>query len=187
MVILTALLVIGAFLAYRQLNRQIKQSQDHHNEQLRSSLRPLMVVQDVAVRLIPRLTPNSYEIHVAVQNVGAGPALEIEIWAWARVVDAWNSEGERRIRIQQLRDVIDIDHPEFTLRMGGVAAADPPRPLPLTSNGGPVEIEGDFIARGILLYIVLYKDVFGHSFPSSPRSTWRGGLGHQTVSATLAG
>ncbi len=48
---LTALLIIGAFAAYMQMNRQIRQAREHHDDQLRASLRPLVMIPHVESRL----------------------------------------------------------------------------------------------------------------------------------------
>jgi len=183
MVVLTGLLFAAASAAFWQVRQQvelltdqIRLAESHHREQLYASHQPELVFQHAEALLLAGRTKEAYLVGVALQNIGAGPALDVDIRAWARIVPTWITNDELRQSIDQLRDEVDLDRPDIRLRVGGVAAGDPPRLLPMA---GEVEIEGDFVGHGTLLYIAEYSDLFKNQYPRVPRSEWR--VGHAMV------
>ena len=183
MVVLTGLLFVAATVAFWQVRQQvrlladqIRLSESHHKEQLHASHQPVIVFQHVEALLLAGRSKETYLVGVALQNIGAGPALSVDIRGWARIVPDWATNEELQRSMESLRDEVDLDQPDIRLRVGGVAAGDPPRLLPMA---GEVEIEGDFVGHGALLYIAEYTDLFKNQYPRVPRSEWR--VGHAMV------
>ncbi len=169
--VVTAVLAIGAVGAFWQMNRQIRQAREHHDDQLRASLRPLVVIPHVE----SRLTEGRPEFLAWLQNVGPGPALRVEVLAWPRIPSARRDmPTERRREIDRLRASVDIDSPELTARTAGLAPRDKPRGAMLVPE---VDVPiADYVGQhGILVYLVRYEDAFENSFPSKPKSEWMPG------------
>ena len=181
MVVLTAALVAGAFLAYVQIERQIKEGRDQHRNQLRASLRPLVVIPHAEALTTDSHIPTHQNFKVWFQNVGVGPALQVEILGWVRIPShGWDEPAQREAEIESLKAEADIEAPELRGRFGGIPFGERPHPGFLVPQ---VELAvEDYSAKsGVLIYIAIYKDVFENQFPSKPRSEWT--LGHIEISA----
>ncbi len=181
MVVLTAALVIGAFLAAWQVNRQIRQGERQQGEQLRASLRPLVVIPHAeALATDPRI-PKHQVFMAWVHNIGAGPALQVEILGWVRIpLHGWDEPAEREAEVESLKAEADIEAPELRGRFGGIPFGRQPSPGFLVPQ---VELAvEDYAAKlAVLIYVAIYKDVFENTFPSKPKAEWT--LGHIEISA----
>ena len=71
--IFTALLVLGAFLAYTSTKRQIRQTEEHHAKQLRASLRPLVTVPHVECAFAVTASGPEVQLMAWIQNVVQAP------------------------------------------------------------------------------------------------------------------
>ena len=169
--VVTVVLAIAAIGAFWQMNKQIRQGRDQHGEQLRASLRPVVMIPHVETRL----TTGRLEIQAWLQNVGPGPALRVEVLAWARIPSTRpDRPKERRREIDQLRASVDIDSPELTARVGALASGDEARGAMLVPN---VDVPiADYVGQhGILVYLMKYDNVFENSYPSKPKAEWMPG------------
>ncbi len=179
--VLTALLVVGAFVAAWQVNRQIRQGERQHSEQLRASLRPLVVVPHAeAITTDPRIPPHQ-NFKAWIQNIGVGPALQLEILGWVRIPShGWDEPAQRVAEIERLKSEADIEKPELQGRFGSISCGESPRAGFLVPQA---ELTADDYAAkaGVLIYIAMYKDVFENAFPSKPRTEWK--LGHIEIAA----
>ena len=168
---LTALLIIGVVAAYLQMNRQIRQARDQHGEQLRASLRPLVIIPHVE----SRLTEGRPEFLAWLQNVGPGPAMSVEVLAWPRIPTSRpDVPNEWRQEVDRLRADVEFDSPALTARVGALAPGHEPRGAMLVPE---VDVPiADYVGQnGVLVYIVKYQDVFENSFPSKPQAEWKAG------------
>src|SRR3990170_4619437 len=126
--ILTALLVAGAFVAAWQVNRQIRQSERQHVEQLRASLRPLVIIPHAeALATDPRI-PTHQNFKAWIHNVGVGPALQVEILGWLRIPShGWDQPALRVAEIEGLKAEADTEKPELRGRFGAIGSGERPR------------------------------------------------------------
>lgn len=172
--VFTALLVVGAFLAYTSTKRQIKQTEEHHSEQLKASLRPLVTVPHVECAFAVTASGPQVEFMAWMQNVGPGPALQVEIIAWVGVPAAgWDNPSERRSQVEKLKESVDIARPQLSARVGAYMAGDR-SPAPLIQNI-PLEALDYASLSAVLLYTVKYQNIFEDTFPRQPIDDW--GLG----------
>src|SRR3990172_92926 len=79
---------VGAFLAYSQTKNQIKQQSKHHEEQLKASLRPLVAVPHAECVYLFDGALAQMGLLAWLQNVGPGPALDVELLGLLRVPKA---------------------------------------------------------------------------------------------------
>ncbi|MBI1886589.1 MAG: hypothetical protein HYS09_09810 [Chloroflexi bacterium] len=177
-VFVTALLVLAAVAAFLQVERQIRQARKQHRDELRAILRPIVVVPHAEGRTLPGQEVG-IQFKAWLQNVGPGPALNVELRAWPRIpTKVWTDPAGRMNEIEELKTRIGIDDPELSARVGALAAGDPPRAAPLI----PIRhvAAEDYPGRkGILIYTVLYQDTFEERYPSKPKTEWK--VGHVEV------
>ena len=176
--VLTALLVIGAFLAYTSTKRQIRQTEEHHAEQLRASLRPLVTVPHVECAFAVTASGPKVEFTAWMQNVGPGPALQVEIIAWVAVPAAgWDNASERRRQVEEFKKSVDVSRPQLSARIGAYMSGDR-SPAPLIQNL-PLEALDYASQNAVLLYTAKYQNIFEDTFPRQPVDDW--GLGHVDI------
>jgi hypothetical protein len=160
--------VVAAAIAAILLYKDIRQSAAQHREDLRAAHRPLIVVEaPKLVRGVDPQRPGDLALQITSRNVGPGLALDVEIRMWLRHVDGASATPET---IDRLKATLDIDEPEFLIRVGALATADqrtrpvrPRRPIPEPRD------------RPVLFYLPLYRNVFKDAFPSVPREEWQVG------------
>ncbi|HEY5639081.1 MAG TPA: hypothetical protein VIW01_03445 [Dehalococcoidia bacterium] len=181
MVAITILIFAAAVAAAYQVNRQLRQSDRHHREQLHASLRPVLTIFNVECRLSG--SPPVAEFMVWIENVGSGPALNATISAWVRTPQTpWTDLRGRMAEIESLKKAADIDDPDLTVRPAALPGRSDARPFQLIPRRDIVPV--DYAGSGaILLYIANYKDVFGLDRPPGDKKDWE--LGH--VQITLPG
>lgn len=171
--VLTGLLVVGAFVAAFQVNRQIRQGEQQHAEQLKAMFRPLVTIPHAECRLTDG--GRQVEFQAWLENVGTGPAINVNVLGWPRIPStAANRIDEWRAEVDELRAEVDLDSPELIARAAALRAGDQPRGITL-SPAAPVPV-ADYAARhGVILYMVTYSDAFDNHFPSKPRAEWKAG------------
>ena len=128
MVVLTVALVAGAFLAAWQVNRQIRQGERQHRKQLHSSLRPIVVIPHSEVITTDPHIPRHQSVKAWIQNVGVGPALQVEILGWLRIpLHGWDEPAQREAEIESLKADANIEAPELRGRFGSIPFGERPQ------------------------------------------------------------
>ncbi|MCH7483611.1 MAG: hypothetical protein IIA90_00505 [Chloroflexi bacterium] len=175
---MTILIFFAAVGAAVQVNRQIRQAERHHSEQLHLSLRPVLAIPHAESRLNPQ--SGLPEFKVWIQNVGPGPAMNPVISAWVRIPEhGWEAPAERSAEIDSLKSQIDVDEPELTARAAAIVRESPTRPAILIPNRAiPVANYAD--RKGIIIYNVALQDIFENRLPSKPKDERE--LGHIEIS-----
>ena len=178
MVGITILILFAAVGAALQVNRQIRQSERQHREQLHFSLRPVLVIPHAESRLNPQ--SGFPEFVVWIENVGPGPAMNPAIFAWVRIPEhGWDAPAERSAEIDSLKSQIDVDDPELTVRVAAIVSESPTRPAMLVPNREiPAANYSD--RKGIIIYNVALQDIFENRLPSKPKEERE--LGHIEIS-----
>ena len=164
MVGITFLVFIAALIAWRTAQMQ-----------LRSSLRPLVVLNRVA------LDADHLRFLVAVKNIGPGPALNVKVRVWPRIPSVKGNPSEARLReIEAIKRRVDLKAAPYFVALGALGPMDE-QPAFLKRVGdvgadGSVDA-GFFGVGGVILYTIAYQDVFGTTFPRKRRLTGQD-LGH---------
>lgn len=170
-VVLTLALAVAAIAAALQVNRQIRQAQMHHDEQLRFSLRPLVVVSRAECLVVTTSSPQ-VRVKAWLQNVGPGPALQIRIHAWLRVPDAgWDNPAVRVTQINNLKGSVDLDAPDFTARYSALGGSSSPQDGMLVAEAS-VGLDVNASGPPILIYMIWYQDTFENNYPRKPSEQW---------------
>ncbi len=167
----------AAYLAYSQTKQQIKQAAHQHKEQLTSILRPVVILNHLETGLDNDGRNVRIHMEMWVQNVGPGPALQVEFAGWVRAPKAGPFDEARPQEIEEIKAGIDMTKPEFRIRLGAVGSNQCLGPISLVPQVA-VPIIDYAEQAGIMLYIFTYQDVFENQRPSKPREEWL--LGHQT-------
>jgi len=171
---------IGVVVAYLQTKQQIKQAAELHAEQLTSTLRPVINLVHLESGLDNYGGGNVLiRMEMWGQNVGPGPALQVEFTGWVRIPKAPPFDKARPQEIDEIKAQIDRVNPEFRMRLGAIGPNQGRRIelAPLLGIGVPV---ADYAAQaGIMVYFFTYEDVFENERPSKPQEQWV--LGHETI------
>jgi hypothetical protein len=178
----------AAYVAYSQTKQQIaqaalqheqqlKQAEKLHRHQLESTLRPLVIVNHLEGGLDNDGRNIRLHMEMWVQNVGPGPAMQVEFAGWVRTPKAGAFDKARAKEIEEIKAGIDMTKPEFRVRFGAIGSNQCLGPISLVPEVA-VSINDYAEQAGIMLYIFTYQDVFENQRPSKPPEEWR--LGHQT-------
>jgi len=164
--------VLAALLAYFQLRRQVALQR----QEMQNTLRPLVVVQHA--RFVGRA--NGYFLRVHVQNVGPGPALDVEIFGWPRPLRGPNVAPEVRAEADTVAQEINdhIDEPELLLRLGALGPRQEKTEYMALATNTPPDDPPPY--RGMYYYIVKYRDVYDRTYPTKPHRDWK--VGHVGMS-----
>jgi hypothetical protein len=130
-VVLTASL--AAYLAYSQTKQQIKQAalqhqqqikqaSELHAEQLTSTLRPVVILNHLECGLDNDGRNIRMHMDIWVQNVGPGPAMQVELMGWVRVPKSRPFDKARPQEIEAIKAAIDVIEPEFRIRLGAIGS-----------------------------------------------------------------
>jgi len=113
------------------------------------------------------------EAHIEawVENVGPGPALQIEFLGWVRVPTARPFDATRRDEIERMKAEIDWAKPEFRLSLGAVGPNQCLGPISLAPELKTPLLDFDQQAA-VMLYFFTYQDVFENRRPSKPAEEW---------------
>ena len=151
---MTALLVLGAFVAAWQVNRQIRQAGEVHREQLASSSRPFLVIQEL------RLFRS--RVRAVVGNVGVGPAISVSGRAWVFSVEGSGEgtleEAQRGIDAAASEVVGESPHYEMSVTAIGVGKGE--SEWFRTTAARPFNIG----SRAVFRYELDYEDVFENRY-----------------------
>lgn len=171
---------VGAFLAYFQTKRQIReaarqheqqlsQAATHHSEQLTSMLRPVVALRHLEGGLDKYGDMVRAHIDAWVENVGPGPAMQLEFFGWVRIPKAKPFETTRRREIEEMKAQIDRSKPEFNIRLGAIGPNRCIGPVSLAPSSEVQVTAVDFAEQSaVMIYIFKYHDVFENQRPSKP-------------------
>lgn len=160
--------VLLAGLAFFAVQRQIRDAERHHREQLHGSLRPVITIEQAELVRVG----NGVYVEVTIRNVGPGPALDVEITGWVRRLPQQQMPGwEARPYMDAECRAVNLDIPELRLRLGALdSGTSYTERLAAEPELRAVPPGGDF-----LVYFATYRDVFENKFPAKPRSEWHAG------------
>jgi hypothetical protein len=172
----TALLVLGAALAFLGIQWQVRnervnheerltQAQKNHEESLAATFRPIVVVTQSEEFWGTDGNTSGFMLRVCARNIGPGPATDVELKGWAFVPKSRGTDvGSRRDEIDAASASVDFDDPDFFVRLGTLAAGEHrhARPLPWKEKPWPTPL-ADQLA--VLLYSASYKDLRAIEFP----------------------
>lgn len=158
--LLTALLLGAAIFAWNSSQEQIQQTERHFRAAQAMSMKPLLSLPSVV--FVNRFN----SIDVIVKNVGLGPAVEVEIAAWAYPYDPNRPPLEQ---FGEVRERHDPDSPPHLRKpVGPIGSNDQLGPITLIdippfTTDELREVGG----RGALVFRLNYKDVYGAEFSES--------------------
>lgn len=160
----------AAAAAFFAVRRQISAGERQHREQLHASARPLILIREV--RINGPFSGSSTAI--TVSNIGIGPAPSIEIRAWPRSLPSPSvnmPEWDERPYLDETASQVDLDAPELIQRVGGIGAGETATHM-VTDEHPALTYEGEE-AAAFLVYMLIFQDVFGNTFPATPPNEWR--------------
>ena len=160
---------IGAVFAFFAVQRQIKHADEQHWRTLAASYRPSVTVTEATIKQAPG---GGHYVEATIANVGAGPALNVEVHAWLRTASSRGLASHAyRSEIDAASSKVDWGRPFFVHRPGAIGAgAGVTQDLAIESSHVGESVDGDY-----LLYIVFFEDLDEMHFPRKPKEEWECG------------
>lgn len=154
---------LAAFFTYRQL-RETRQTRI-------DSVRPLVHIQNASPQ---RMIGGDFAFGVRVSNVGLGPALQVRICGWPRLLDS-DRVGSREwhLQLDVTKSRIELEDPPFAVRLGALGAGervDVMMPWIREVDGADV-LTQETATKVVLFYMAYYQDVHEQEFPRKTPSS----------------